>query len=885
MPVGLENLVRSGLVSSFRQPGIGRAVFAVFAAFFIVLACSHPDYRFVSESNVSHCGNRLLDEDQGESDLDCGGPDCHGCALGERCKEERDCAPPGACIAERCQVPGCENEAQDGEETGVDCGGGCEGCPFGQPCVLPTDCDSGVCDDTNHCAAPRCDDGVRNGGELDRDCGGSFCDGCPINSPCEVAADCKSALCLPDSKTCGINCLGSSRECDGNHEDPCETNVLTSADNCGECDHECEFPNATTMCVSGTCQINGCAEPWWQCNTDNLDGCETNLSNDPMNCGGCSMECAAVNGTPKCVDSECDIDCSPGFDNCDRLAGNGCETPLDDDVENCGGCDEVCPFDDGETPNCVDGRCGVTRCDDGLGDCDADGDCETDLTDDVDNCGRCGGPCVASRGSVACEDRRCVVVRCEDGWDNCNDGDPDGGFSDGCETNVAADPENCGTCGEDCGVVRGTGTCENARCAVVSCETGFFNCDQAASDGGFGNGCETDTRSDPNHCGGCGNACNIPNADAACVNSTCVIDDCDDGFDDCTDAPGCETNTSNSVLHCGSCAGTCLNSGATSVSCTNGRCDAPVCDNTHRSCDSRNENGCETDITTTANCGACGNACGGATPNCVPTNGTYRCQAQITLMNQPPYPVVQVSANSMSFAFTPHAGANRLIMLAIASESQGNGIAGARPDSVMFGNAAMTAGPEQVGTNDFWSTDHFVYYVNESVISSRTSQQTISINGATAPAISGMITQLVQLNGVRQTTPITAFAGGFLGTSSAEAPDPSIIGLTVPVAVSGSVIYSFASAMWMDGRNCPAGMVTSGCPTWSITPSTNLTLLNTVSTGAQSIGGTPVRAFGLYVNAASANLPVAGSYTPQWRIESSGRMTHLAVVVAPAQGP
>lgn len=883
--MGLESLVRFGFVSSLRSPSLLRVLFAALVGIFIALACSHPDYIFVKGGkDVSHCGNGVVDEGEGESDLDCGGEDCHGCGLGERCKEERDCALPGSCIADRCQVPGCENDAKDGEETGVDCGGACKGCPFGQPCVLPTDCDSGVCDEAGTCAAPRCDDGVRNGAELDRDCGGSFCEGCGFGSPCEVAADCKSALCDPDTKTCATNCRDPNRECDDNPVEECETNVSTSPQHCGECNRACEFQNAaTTVCGSGTCQIQTCTEPWWQCNTDDSDGCETNLSNDPMNCGSCSMECAAVNGTPKCVDGECDIDCSPGFDNCDGLPGNGCETPLDNDVENCGECGEVCPFDDGETPNCVDGVCGVTRCDDGLGDCDADGDCETDLTDDVDHCGRCGGPCAASRGSVACEDRQCVVVQCEDGWDNCNEGDEDGGFSDGCETNTGADPENCGACGEDCGVVRGTGTCEDARCAVVSCETGFFNCDKEAADGGFGNGCETDTRNDPNHCGGCGSACDIPNADAACVNSTCVVDECDDGFDDCTDAAGCETNTSNSVLHCGSCAGTCLNAGAISVSCTNGSCDPPVCDNTHRSCDMRNDNGCEIDITTTANCGACNNVCSGATPHCVPTSGTYRCQAQITLMNQPPYPVVQTASNQMSFSFTPHQGANRFIMLAIASESQGNGVAGARPDSVMFGNAAMTAGPEQVGANDYWSPDHFIYYVNESVISSRTSQQTITINGATAPAITGMITQLVQLNGVRQTTPITGFAGAALPDGN----DPSIIPLTVPVAVSGSVIYSFASAMWMDSRNCPAAQPqpATGCPSWSINPFTNLTLLNTVGSGVLNISSAPVRAFGLYVNAASPNLPAAGSYTPQWSIPSTGRMTHLAVAIAPAQGP
>lgn len=879
--MSLESLVRFRLVTSFRLPSVHRALFALIAGFLIALACSHPEYRFVPEGDVSHCGNRLLDPDQGESDLDCGGADCHGCELGQRCQEASDCAV-GTCIDEFCQEPGCENEALDGEETGIDCGGGCKGCPHGQPCVVPTDCDSGVCGEDEKCAAPRCDDGVRNGAELDRDCGGSFCDGCPLDSPCTVAADCESSLCDPNTNRCELNCARGTDECDLVREEPCETNLLTSPRNCGMCGTVCELPHAVSACGGGMCQIQECTPPWERCNTLIPDGCETNLSTDPMNCGGCGMECPAINGTPKCTGSACDIDCAPGFDNCDKLAGNGCESPVNDDVNNCGACDNVCPFDEDETPNCVDGECGVTRCEEGLGDCDGDGECETDLTTDVNHCGRCGGPCNVSRGTAACENRQCVVVECDDGWRNCDEED-EGGVADGCETNVGADPENCGACGEDCAVEQGAGTCEDAACAVVSCTSGFANCDEAASDGGFANGCETDTQSDAGHCGGCGNECEIPNATAACVNSNCVIAGCQRNFADCTAAAGCETDTSSSVQHCGSCTGTCSNAGATRVACSDGKCDAPVCDTTHRNCDGNHANGCEGDITSPANCGGCGNVCGAQTPNCVPTNGTYRCQAQVTLMNAPPYPAVQTVGNSMSFGFTPHAGSNRLVMLAIASESQGNGLAGARPDSVMFGNAAMTAGPEQVGTNDFWGTDHFIYYVNEAVISSRTSQQTITVNGATSPAITGMVTQLLQLNGARQTSPITAFSGGFLGTSTAEAPDPSVIGLTLPVATSGSVIYSFASALWMDGKNCPAGVVTSGCPTWSITPSTNLTLLNTVSTAAQSFGGTSMRGFGLYVSAPSANLPAAGSYTPTWSIPFSGRMTHLAVVVAPAQ--
>jgi hypothetical protein len=137
------------------------------------------------------------------------------------------------------------------------------------------------------------------------------------------------------------------------------------------------------------------------------------------------------------------------------------------------------------------------------------------------------------------------------------------------------------------------------------------------------------------------------------------------------------------------------------------------------------------------------------------------------------------------------------------------------------------------------------------------------------------------LTGVRQTNPIAASAGAFVGNP--EAPDPSVIELTVPLAVSGSAIYSFASALWIDGGNCPAGTPSGNCPTWSVSPATNLTVTETMSTSPISVFNTPMRAFGMFVSAASPSLPAAGNYLPRWSIPWSGRMTHLAVAIAPAQ--
>ena len=70
--------------------------------------------------------------------------------------------------------PTCDDGVQNGNETGIDCGG--------------PDCD----------ACPTCDDGIQNGNETDIDCGGSDCDACPtcddgIQNGDETGVDCGGA--------------------------------------------------------------------------------------------------------------------------------------------------------------------------------------------------------------------------------------------------------------------------------------------------------------------------------------------------------------------------------------------------------------------------------------------------------------------------------------------------------------------------------------------------------------------------------------------------------------------------------------------------------------------------------------------------------------------
>ncbi|MCC6766886.1 MAG: hypothetical protein IT293_19695 [Deltaproteobacteria bacterium] len=83
-------------------------------------------------------------QNQGESDVDCGGLNCPACPPGDSCVTHTDCTS-GVCSSGLCQAPTCSDGVQNQGETGVDCGGPCSGCGIGGSCVANGDCQSGFC--------------------------------------------------------------------------------------------------------------------------------------------------------------------------------------------------------------------------------------------------------------------------------------------------------------------------------------------------------------------------------------------------------------------------------------------------------------------------------------------------------------------------------------------------------------------------------------------------------------------------------------------------------------------------------------------------------------------------------------------------------------------
>jgi len=109
-----------------------------------------------------------------ESDVDCGGPECPACAVGQQCGAGADCSTQ-VCALGTCAAAACDDGVENGAETDVDCGGpACGGCGLGLGCGQDDDCGSGICG-PGLCVATSCENFKQDGLETGIDCGG----GCP----------------------------------------------------------------------------------------------------------------------------------------------------------------------------------------------------------------------------------------------------------------------------------------------------------------------------------------------------------------------------------------------------------------------------------------------------------------------------------------------------------------------------------------------------------------------------------------------------------------------------------------------------------------------------------------------------------------------------------
>ncbi|MSP59943.1 MAG: hypothetical protein EXR72_06310 [Myxococcales bacterium] len=324
-----------------------------------------------------------------------------------------------------------------------------------------------------------------------------------------------------------------------------------------------------------------------------------------------------------------DMDNCPDGEYCDEANGFVCAKGCKDDKACNGGGGADAGTDDGGVDGgmmggalaccdhkCIDVAMDNANCGKCGGACNMGDSCCAaaciDSQADIKNCGGCGMACAFANGSGTCGKGMCAFDKCTMGFDDC-----DKDLKNGCEADVAGDAKNCGACGTACDPVpNGMAACMGGKCAAGTCNMGFGDCDKDAK-----NGCEEDLAVSAGNCGACGTSCMaVANGMPACMGGMCTAGTCNKGFADCDmdDKTGCETDVTT-VKDCGACGTVCAAVANGSAACTAGKC-ASACNVGFDDCDLDAKNGCEIDTGSDGkNCGACGTVCGAV------ANGSSTC--------------------------------------------------------------------------------------------------------------------------------------------------------------------------------------------------------------------------------------------------------------------
>jgi hypothetical protein len=297
-----------------------------------------------------------------------------------------------------------------------------------------------------------------------------------------------------------------------------------------------------------------------------------------------------------------DSGCPNGKAACDTDPTNGCETDINTSMDNCGACGIKCD-PAGAVGKCNGGVCDWTLCKTGFADCDGDktNGCEVNLLNDTKNCGTCARPCDRVGTTPVCNGGNCAIVACINPYADCNL-KPD----DGCEMDTSTSMDNCGGCNLKCAPAHASATCTAGTCNMGACDAGWTDCNKKSTDG-----CEINTDADVNNCGTCGTVCDPKNAYGECKAGTCGWTKCKPGFADCDGdkTNGCEVDTSTDSKNCGTCTHDCALSG-TATNCSGGVCSVLSCNAGHADCNSNLTDGCETTTTNDSNnCGSCNVKC------------------------------------------------------------------------------------------------------------------------------------------------------------------------------------------------------------------------------------------------------------------------------------
>jgi hypothetical protein len=227
--------------------------------------------------------------------------------------DQKSCS--GACVSLLDPDVGCSSTS-------------CDPCAFAHAAV-------DGCEATGNCRLGACASGYANcnnnpqdGCESSLDSDPDHCGACATK--CSAVLPNAAGLCTKGKCTIGF-CSPGYTDCNKTNDDGCEVNTQSDPAHCGGCDSPCPtLPNSTFACTSGACTIASCTIGYIDCDKMDSTGCECGYPHAVAQCVGGGTTCGFVS-------------CATGFANCNgNLAQDGCESDISSDPKNCGACGVSC---------------------------------------------------------------------------------------------------------------------------------------------------------------------------------------------------------------------------------------------------------------------------------------------------------------------------------------------------------------------------------------------------------------------------------------------------------------------------------------------------------------------------------------------------------------